>query len=271
VAANAVVLSVALVAMGVGGAAIWIPSPRIAAHALPVGRRGLAAGLVGMGIGIGIVFAGQLADVLRHGRGDDSWRMVYRVEGLIGLAVVVAAIAFLRPVEPITSVPTSAGPGARGGFAGTAALRKVQGWVALTSAYAAFGFMYLLVFAFLVAALRDDAGFSPDRASTMFSVVGLAAVFGGVLIGPLSDRVGRRPTMVGAFVAYGAAALVILVGRQPWVLLGCIGIGCRSRDFRRSSPHTSWTRPMPSRTGLPTAQRRSRSASRRWCRRSSAD
>ena len=86
--------------MGLGGAAIWIPSPRVAASALPPQRRGLAAGLVGMGIGIGIVFAGQLSDALRHSQGDEAWRAVYRVEGLIGAVVLVAAFAFLRHREP---------------------------------------------------------------------------------------------------------------------------------------------------------------------------
>ena len=85
--------------------------------------------------------------------------------------------------------------------------------------------MYLLVFAFLVARLEDDSGFSADQASAMFSLVGLAAVFGGLLLGPLSDRLGRRTTMVGAFAAFGVSTLAVLPGRQPLVLLGAIGIG----------------------------------------------
>ena len=224
-AEGAGVLVVALVAMGLGGAAIWIPSPRVASGALPPHRRGLAAGLVGMGIGIGIVFAGRLSDALRDGGGDDdSWQDVYRVEAIIGVVVLVAAVLFLREGEDEAAVVDAAPPRA-GGFGGFAALRRIDGWLALTLAYAAFGFMYLLVFAFLVARLEDDSGFSADRASTMFSVVGVATVFGGVLLGQLSDRIGRRATMVGAFLAFGAATLLILPGRQPWVTVGVVGVG----------------------------------------------
>ncbi|MDQ3468583.1 MAG: MFS transporter [Actinomycetota bacterium] len=239
-ATSAVVLGAALVAMGLGGAAIWIPSPRVASAALPPHRRGLAAGLVGMGIGIGIVFAGRLSDTLRHGQGDESWRDVYRVEALIGIGVLVAALVFLRPraaaagdddrvVAP--AVPRRVAPAAvasgspSSGLGGFAVLNRIDGWLALTLAYAAFGFMYLLVFAFLVARLEDDAGFSADRASAMFSLVGVAAIFGGILLGPLSDRIGRRATMVGAFVAFGASVLVILPGEQTWVIVGAIGVG----------------------------------------------
>ena len=78
-------LAVALAVMGLGGAAIWIPSPRVATGALRPERRGLAAGFIGTGVGIGIVFAGRLSDGLRAGHGDDYWRAVYRAEAAIGL------------------------------------------------------------------------------------------------------------------------------------------------------------------------------------------
>ncbi|MET0324667.1 MAG: MFS transporter [Ilumatobacteraceae bacterium] len=238
VAGNGLALAGALVLTGLGGAAIWIPSPRVAASVLPPARRGLAAGLIGMGIGIGIVFAGQLSDALRHDHGDAARRDVYRVEGSVGAVVLVAAFAFLRhreaePTVVPVAAPTGAGPGPdvepplrrRGDVAGFGSLRQVNGWIPLTLAYAAFGFMYLLVFAFLVARLEDDSGFSADQASAMFSLVGLAAVFGGVMLGPLSDRLGRRTSMVGAFSAFGVSTLAVLAGRQPLVLLGAIGIG----------------------------------------------
>ena len=227
VAGSGPLLALALMAMGLGGAAIWIPSPRLASLVLPPARRGLAAGLVGTGIGIGIVFAGQLADAARHGGGDSGWHDVYRVEGLIGLGVAVAAFALLRlPDQVATAAAVTPAPGRAGtGIAGFGALRRVAGWAPLTVAYTAFGFMYLLVFAFLVARLEDDSGFSADRASSMFSLVGVAAVFGGILLGPLSDRLGRRMTMAAAFVAFAASTGLILAGRQPLVAVGAVGIG----------------------------------------------
>lgn len=222
VAGNGALLAVALVAMGLGGAAIWIPSPRIASLVLPPRRRGLAAGLVGVGIGLGIVFAGQLANSARHG-GDDGWHDVYRVEAMIGLAVTLAAFVVLR--VPTPPHEAAAVPASQAGFAGVGALRRVPGWGPLTAAYAAFGFMYLLVFAYLVARLEDDSSFSADRASAVFSLVGVASIFGGVLLGPLSDRVGRRATAIGGFVAFAASTLAVMPGQQPLVALGAVGLG----------------------------------------------
>lgn len=212
------VLGVGLAAMGLGGAAIWIPSPRLAAALLTPRRRGLGAGLVGMGIGIGIVFAGQLSDALRQRQGDEAWRDVYRIEAAIAVAVLVATVVLFRH----QALPSRA-PGGRGG--GLGALRRIHGWLPLTLAYAAFGFMYLLVLAFLVARLEDDAGFTPDRASTMFTALGVSTIFGGVLLGPLSDGVGRRVVLVTGFVGFGLSTLAILTGAQPWVVLGAVGVG----------------------------------------------
>lgn len=222
-AQSGILLAAGLLAMGLGGAAIWIPSPRVASLVLPPARRGLAAGFVGMGIGIGIVFAGQLADAARHSGGDDGWHTVYRVEGLIGVGVTLAAFMLLRR-PALGPAPPPVGP-TTDGIAGFGALRQVRGWLPLTAAYAAFGFMYLLVLAFLVARLEDDSGFSADRASAMFSLVGVAAVFGGVLLGPLSDRVGRRTTTTAGFVVFAASTLAILPGRQPLVAIGAVGVG----------------------------------------------
>ena len=176
-----------------------------------------------MGIGIGIVFAGQLANAERHGGGDSSRHAVYLIEGLIGLVVLIATCVFLRlPEQPVAA---RADRSTSNGFAGFGALRRVRGWLPLTIAYAAFGFMYLLVFAYLVARLKDDFDFTADRASAMFSLVGVATIFGGVVLGPLSDRIGRRVTMAGAFFLFALSTLAILPAKQPLLALGALGVG----------------------------------------------
>ncbi|RMH87203.1 MAG: YbfB/YjiJ family MFS transporter [Actinomyces sp.] len=215
---NPAVLGAALVLMGLGGAAIWIPAPALSARELPPWRRGLAVGLVGAGIGIGLVFAGQLAALLRRRTdADDVWQLVYRVEFGVALAVLVASFVWLR----------SAGdrPAAAGGVGGFGALRTVAGWIPAVVAYAAFGFSYLLVIGFLVARLEDDAGFSSAEASAMFSLVGAATIVGGVGLGAVSDRIGRRVTLTAAFTVFGACALLLLTGRQPWVAVASVGAG----------------------------------------------
>ncbi len=217
IAPNAWVLGLTLFVMGLGGALIWIPSPRVAAMALSEKNRGLGVGLVGSGIGIGIVVAGWLSNLMGNQYGADGWRMVYRVEAAFGLGVLALGMLVFRSGESTT--------GASGGLGGFGALSTIPGWKALTGAYACYGFFYLLVVGYVVARLEDDAGFSEARASTMFSLIGLGAAFGGLLLGPASDRFGRRQTMMWGFVIFAAAIGAILTGQEIVVAIACFVVG----------------------------------------------
>lgn len=217
-APSGLVLGAALFMMGVGGAVIWIPAPALAARALPPRRAGMAVGLVGSGIGVGLVFVGQMSSWLdRRGDANDVWQTMYRIELGIALAVLLGVFVVLRSRDDRPSLG--------GGFGGFTALRHVSGWKPLTVAYASFGFAYILVIGFLVARLEDDSGFTAGEATAVFSVVGAATVFGGMTLGALSDRVGRPRTLAGGFTVFAACSLLVLTGRQPWVVLAAVGIG----------------------------------------------
>lgn len=220
VAPNAAVLGVALFVMGIGGAFIWIPSPAIAAAAVDPERRGVAVGSIGAGIGVGIVFAAQLSRLLRDRSGDSAWRDVYRVETVLGVVVVVLVLLFLH--HRSDEVPGSSGAA---GLGGVDALRRMPGWAPLTFSYAAFGFSYLLAISFLTSRLEDDAGYSEGLAATMFALVGLGTVLGGVLLGHVADRIGERPTLTGGFILFVLAILGIMSGLLGLVIAGSIVLG----------------------------------------------
>ncbi len=218
VSPNAVVLTVALFLMGIGGAFIWIPSPAIAAAAVGDHRRGVAVGVMGAGIGVGIIFSGQLARILRERSGDSAWRDLYRIETALGVAVVLAIALFLRHRE---AAPT----GGKGSGLGFATLREMPGWLALTGSYASFGFCYILAVSFLTSRLEDDAGYSEGLASTMFTLVGLGTIVGGVLFGLVADRIGERITLTIGFASFAVALAGILTGVVVLVAIGSVVVG----------------------------------------------
>ncbi|MEM7091470.1 MAG: MFS transporter [Actinomycetota bacterium] len=214
VAPGPATLTLAMIAMGLGGAAIWIPSPGITAAVVAPRLRGVAVGLTGSGVGLGIIFAGQLNGWFQ-GRGGD-WRDVYTVHASIGVVAIVLVWAVLRD---------RGGRAPGGGFGGFAVLSTLEGWKAITACYFIYGFGYLLILAFLTARLQDDSGFTEARASTVFAVAGGCTIFGGVLVGRISDIFGRRRTLMTGFPIWPVAVLLILTGNLALVLVGAVMIG----------------------------------------------
>lgn len=212
------VLAVAMFSSGLGGAMIWIPAPVVAAAALAPERRGLALGSISSGIGVGIVFTGQLSGYIRSTLGDESWRTVYVIQAAIAVVVMAATLAFIRHDQARPS-------GQRTGIGGFQVLRRMPGWIPATLAYTSFGFMYLLVVAFLTTRLEDDSGWTGSRASLAFTLLGIAVIAGGPLFITVARRVGPRPALAAAFTGWSLLALAVLPGWLGVTLASSIGLG----------------------------------------------
>ncbi len=207
---NLAMLTAAMVLTGLAGAWIWIPAPGVAASLVSPERRGLAIGAAGTGIGTGFVLAGWAARSFSGG-----WRTIYGAEVIIAIITLVLAWTLLRTgttdvADRRPSLDT---------------LRAVPGWRWLVAAYGAFGLSMSLFVNFLVARLEEDAGFSGDAAATVFAAFGVATIFGGPILGPLSDRIGRTRAMTIGFVAMAGAALLALVGVAPWPTVAAVAFG----------------------------------------------
>ena len=215
VAPSTPVLLIGMFCCGIGGAASWVPAPGIAASQFPPDKRGFAMGLCSAGIGIGIVSAVFLTNIVRAVLDDqDAWREVWGVEAVIGLLVTLFALRLLQPVPVAPGKPPK-----------LSVLREVPSWWAATAAYVCFGLGYVLFAVFVVAALVQDAGFSARHASQVFAFFGLGSAMGSLTIGKLSDRVGRRSTMIFCFVAAALPCIAVIAGHEPLVSLGGVLFG----------------------------------------------
>ncbi len=208
------VLVVGMVLAGFGGAMIWVPAPGIAGSAVRVARRGLAIGLTGSGVGVGVMASSGLTALVHAVAGPGAWRPVWGIEAVLSAVVAAAAALWLRPrVTPVS------------GPVRISALRAVPGWIGSTVSYGGYGLAIAIYMTFLVAAYEDDAGFGTGHASAVFALAGVCITAGGVVLGRWSDSVGRRVAMTCAYLGMTAAILLVPVGAEPWAVLSAILFG----------------------------------------------
>lgn len=210
------VLVIGMALTGVSAAGVWVPSIGVVSGTVSQHRRGLALGVVTAGVGASIVVSGVLVALARQLFGPDVWRQVWAAEAALGFAILGLILFFFHsPTRDPAGTPAVT----------ARAIFQVPRWGAITAAYAAFAMGYMLYISYLVAALEADAGFTSGHASTAYSIFGFTMIFGGLLVGGLSDRAGRRPTLVVGNAIMAGCALLILVGSEPWVGLSAVSFG----------------------------------------------
>jgi hypothetical protein len=77
---------------------IWVPAPGIAGSAVPVSRRGLAIGLNGSGVGVGVIASSVLTAAVHAVAGSGAWRPVWGIEAVTSALVAAAAARWLPPL-----------------------------------------------------------------------------------------------------------------------------------------------------------------------------
>ena len=181
-----------------------------------VRQRGLAVGVASSGGSLGTFALPPLAHVLVNALG---WRRAYVVFGAgILVSLNLVATVMKRDPEQLGLFPDG-GPwnpaaGAREGdvqWPLSRALRTGTFWM-LGGVFSA---TWIPVFIPLVHAVpfARDLGISPLLASTVISALGIAAVFGRLAMGAVSDRIGRK------------SALAISIALQTLAFAGFLGVG----------------------------------------------
>jgi MFS family permease len=172
-----------------------------------VQRRGLAMGLASSGASVGTFVLPPLAQYVITAVG---WRTAYLLLGGAAL-LTLNLIAGVMQRDPESrglhpdgaAQPAAAGTGQAPGWPLAEALRTPVFWLL----WGAFAATWIPVFIPLVHVVRfsRDLGFSPSVGASAVSAMGVGAVAGRLLMGTVSDRIGRR-TAVACSMALQALA-----------------------------------------------------------------
>lgn len=208
---------------GVGGAGGNVPAMGLVSAWFGTKRRGLASGVAVAGSSIGLMVTGPLIPAILNRYGADGWRVSWYVLG--GMAAIVSVLCFVflrnRP-DQMGLVPvgdSEAENAKRVADKNASALdwglvyKSPLLWQ-LAAIYFAFGFAYLIYSTFFVRYLTKEVGFTAEGAGTLWLQVGIVSTFSGLIWGGLSDRWGRRTSLITVFGLQGLAFLAFGLSRE---------------------------------------------------------
>ena len=169
-------------------------------------RRGLAVGLASSGGSVGTFVLPPVAQLLVTAVG---WRSAYVIFAGAVLAILTSVAAIMRrDPESMGLHPDGERPAPReltepGEWPLSRAVRTPTFWL-LGATFTATWVPVFIPLVHLVPFTRD-LGYSPLVGAWSVSTLGAAAVAGRLVMGPLSDRIGRRPTLAMAMVLQAIA------------------------------------------------------------------
>ncbi|CCB65200.1 YbfB/YjiJ family MFS transporter [Hyphomicrobium sp. MC1] len=195
-----------------GGAMMVLAAPMVLAH-VPPARRGLAGGMIFMGIGAGIAASGTVIPFLLQFGVQAAWI------GLGVLSFVLTAIAWSGWPDGPGHVPTA--PSGHIHPPRLGALRALYVEYALNAG----GWVPHMIF--LVDFVARGLGQGVKVGAEFWVAFGLSATAGPILAGHIADRIGFRSALRLAFSLqiFAIGLLVFDVTSTPWLFLSSIIIG----------------------------------------------
>jgi MFS family permease len=204
--------------MGNGGAVV--PVMGLTAAWFAAGKRGLAAGILTVGTGMGLSIVGLVIPYLIGRFGPDGWRYAWFLLGALVFVLSFVCYGFLRDTPDEKGTSIYGGEEERKGrtdvtffSAWGEVVREKEIW-RLGAVYFMFGFSYIIYMTFFVAYLTSEGGLTPQKAGGIFAVLGLFSIVSGVAWGWISDRLGRRYGFLLAYLTLSLACLIFAFWRS---------------------------------------------------------
>ncbi|MDD2673013.1 MAG: MFS transporter [Syntrophales bacterium] len=212
---------------GLGASGIWTPALTLIQRWFSPRRRGLALGILSAGYGLGFAMMGAVFPWIVE---NANWRYSWYALGSAALGMIILNGLILRSDPAETgrrpwgeeSDPEQAFSAKTFSLSGI--FRSPLFWIIGVS-YFLITFSLYGITTFMVDYARFELGWSLDKASRLATVHGISQVLGVLTILPLSDRLGRKKTVLGSnFVVAAAIAGILFYGREEAFLFFFIGV-----------------------------------------------
>ena len=198
-------------AAGVSGGALMVLAALAVLPHVPASRRGLAAGVIFTGVGLGIIMSGTLVPLLFHFGLGPTWK------GL-GILSLLATVLAWGGWPKAARAPVSDPQGHHRSDASNAALRALCVEYGLN----AVGLVPHMIF--LVDFIARGLGQGLAVGARYWVVFGLGAVAGPILAGCAADRIGFRSALRLAFLLQALAIALVVLTDHPVALVASSAI-----------------------------------------------
>jgi MFS family permease len=216
------------VIIGLGASTTWGPLAATVSRWF-ITHRGLAMGIMSLGISIGIIVLPPLS---RHLITRLGWRMSFVFLGLLtGVSIIGVSFLLKRDPKEKGLSPYLKNPGGlEEGKASDIQSAAREDWgFSETVAAGAFWIIFVANFFWMIgfymvsvhlAAYGTDLGLSPMAAAFGVSLIGGGSIFGKVSMGVISDRIGPRKVLViNMFLAGLSIFGLVASGSAIWIYL----------------------------------------------------
>jgi predicted MFS family arabinose efflux permease len=200
-------------ASGLAGGALMVLAATAVLPHVPPSRRGLAGGIIFMGVGAGIAASGTLVPLLLHQGLVATWL------GLGAISLALAALAW-------RGWPGDSGHHVDPALSHRRTPHHVRALRALYVGYAlnAAGLVPHMIF--LVDFVARGLGLGVQTGSAYWVLFGLGALAGPVLTGHLADRIGfGRALRLAYLIEAAAVSLPALLPGTAWLALSSVVVG----------------------------------------------
>ena len=218
--------------VGLGATGMWTPVITVVQRWFDVRRRGLALGILSTGYGLGFATMGAAFPWVVQ---SFSWRHAWYFLGA-GALVMVAVNGLLLRSDPLaagyrpwgqkkTGPETPAGlPGQQKKVSISKIFKTKTFWL-IGASYFCISYSLYGLTTFMVDYAKYQLGWPLEKASYLATIHGLCQIVGVLTILPLSDRLGRRKTVIlSNSVIAAALAAVLLSGNSGGLLYWFVGV-----------------------------------------------
>jgi MFS family permease len=194
---------------GLGHSACWVPFTVLIYRWVGAKRRGTALTLTEAGSAVGIITASSIMPLIIN---SFDWRMGWLILGLSAFLATVFNLALITnprqsTIQSITKPLAGSREAATDAYLST--FKNARFWL-LGVSYLLVGFLILVPFTFLTTYAFKELKLSFQAATGLITMIGIAGITGKLVLGTLSDRLGRIQMMIAAstLLAVGCLGMV---------------------------------------------------------------